>query len=79
MKSRFGQIIRISNISYPPKSLIGTKHIGHYLYCALISDSHKPGSLLKKANVLSRRIDHKRGVKNDNKNTMLMKPEYFHI
>jgi hypothetical protein len=38
---------------------------------------HKLGSLMKKANVLLRRIDHKRGVENDNKNTMLLKPEYF--
>jgi hypothetical protein len=32
---------------------------------------------MKKADVLSRRIDHKRGVEDDNKNTMLLKPEYF--
>jgi hypothetical protein len=37
---------------------------------------HKLGSLVKKANVLLRRIDHKRGVENDNKNTMLLKPEF---
>jgi hypothetical protein len=41
--------------------------------------THKPGSLMKKADILSRRVDHKRGVENDNKNTMLLKPEYFHI
>jgi hypothetical protein len=38
---------------------------------------HKLGSLMKKADVPSRRVDHKRGVENDNKNTMLLKPEYF--
>jgi hypothetical protein len=40
---------------------------------------HKPGSLMKKADTLSRRPDHKRGVENDNKNTTLLKPEYFRI
>jgi hypothetical protein len=40
---------------------------------------HKPGSLMKKADVLLRRVDHKSGVENDNKNTMLLKPEYFHV
>jgi hypothetical protein len=34
---------------------------------------------MKKADILSRRIDHKRGVENDNKNTMLLKPEYFRV
>jgi hypothetical protein len=38
-----------------------------------------PYSLMKKANTLSRRPDHKRGVENDNKNTTLLKPEYFRI
>jgi hypothetical protein len=34
---------------------------------------------MKKVYVLLRRIDHKRGVEEDNKNTTLLKPEYFHI
>jgi stalled ribosome alternative rescue factor ArfA len=34
---------------------------------------------MKKADILSRRIDHKRGVENDNKNTMLLKSEYFRV
>jgi RNase H-like domain found in reverse transcriptase len=41
--------------------------------------THKSGSLMKKADILSRRIDHKRGVENDNKNTTLLKPEYFRV
>jgi hypothetical protein len=40
---------------------------------------HKLGSLMRKADVLSRMIDHKRGVENDHKNTTLLKPVYFHI
>jgi RNase H-like domain found in reverse transcriptase len=40
MKLRFGQIIKISNTSCLPKTLIGAKHIGHYFYHALISNSH---------------------------------------
>jgi hypothetical protein len=34
---------------------------------------------MKKTDILSRRVDHKRGVENDNKNTMLLKPEYFQV
>jgi len=33
---------------------------------------------MKKANALSRRPDHKRGVENDNSNITLLKPDYFH-
>ena len=40
---------------------------------------HKPGSLMRKADVLSRRPDHKRGVEEDNKDITLLKPEYFRI
>jgi len=38
---------------------------------------HKAGTLMKKADVLSRRVDHKRGVEEDNTNVTLLKPEYF--
>jgi hypothetical protein len=34
---------------------------------------------MKKADTLSWRPDHKRGVENGNKNTTLLKPEYFRI
>jgi hypothetical protein len=34
---------------------------------------------MRNADVLSRRIDHKRGVEDDNKNITLLKPEYFRI
>jgi stalled ribosome alternative rescue factor ArfA len=34
---------------------------------------------MKKADILSRRVDHKRGVENDNKNTTLSKLEYFRV
>ena len=34
---------------------------------------------MRKADALSRRIDHKRGVEEDNKNVTLLKPEYFRI
>ena len=41
--------------------------------------THKVGTLMKKADALSRRPDHKRGVENDNSNITLLKPEYFCI
>jgi len=34
---------------------------------------------MKKADALSRRPDHKKGVENDNSNMTLLKPEYFRI
>jgi RNase H-like domain found in reverse transcriptase/Reverse transcriptase (RNA-dependent DNA polymerase) len=40
---------------------------------------NKPGASMGKANALSRRPDHKEGVKNDNKEVMLLKPEFFAI
>jgi hypothetical protein len=40
---------------------------------------HKPGTSMKKADLLSRRADHKRGVEDDNKEVTLLKPEYFRI
>ena len=40
---------------------------------------HKLGSLMKKADTLSRRPDHKKGVEDNNKDITLLKPEYFHI
>jgi len=41
--------------------------------------THKAGTLMKKADALSRQPDHKRGVENDNSNITLLKPEYFCI
>ena len=41
--------------------------------------THKAGTLMKKADALSRQPDHKKGVKNNNSNITLLKPEYFHI
>jgi len=41
--------------------------------------THKVGTLMKKADALSRWPDHKRGVENDNSNITLLKPEYFCI
>ena len=32
-----------------------------------------------KADVLSQRVDHKRGVEEDNENIVLLKPEYFRV
>jgi hypothetical protein len=46
------------------------------LSCFNYQPIYKAGSLMKKANVLSRRIDNKVGVEDDNKNTMLLKPKY---
>ena len=40
---------------------------------------HKVGSLMRKADALSRHIDHKRGVEEDNKNVTLLNPKYFRI
>jgi hypothetical protein len=37
------------------------------------------GSLMRKADALSRHIDHKRGVEEDNKDVALLKPKYFRI
>ena len=34
---------------------------------------------MKKADTLSQRPDHKKGVEDDNKDIMLLKPEYFRI
>jgi Integrase zinc binding domain/RNase H-like domain found in reverse transcriptase len=50
-----------------------------FLSCFNFRLIHKSGSLMKKADILSRRIDHKRGVENDNKNATLLKPEYFWV
>jgi len=41
--------------------------------------THKAGTLMKKADALSRRPDHKKGVENDNSNMTLLKPKYFRI
>ena len=38
---------------------------------------HKPGSSMAKADSLSRRPDHKKGVEHDNENVTLLKPEFF--
>jgi hypothetical protein len=40
---------------------------------------NKPGASMGKADALSRRPDHKEGVENDNKEVMLLKPEFFAI
>ncbi len=37
---------------------------------------HKPGMANKKANLLSRRVDHKQG-KEDNNEVIVLKPEHF--
>jgi hypothetical protein len=50
-----------------------------FLSCFNFHPIHKPRSLMKKADTLSQRPDHKMGVENDNKNTTLLKPEYFQI
>ena len=50
-----------------------------FLSCFDFDLVHKSGSLMKKANALSRRPDYKRGVEDDNKDITLLKPEYFRI
>ena len=40
---------------------------------------HKPGSSMAKADSLSRRPDHKKGVEHDNENVTLLKPEFFKV
>jgi len=50
-----------------------------FLSCFNFHLIHKSGSLMKKADTLSRRPDHKKGVENDNKDITLLKPEYFQI
>jgi hypothetical protein len=54
-------------------------HWALFLSCFNFRLTHKSESLMKKADILSRRIDHKGGVENDNKNTMLLKSEYFRV
>ena len=39
--------------------------------------THKPGTTMVKADSLSRRPDHKKGMENDNKDVTLLKPEIF--
>jgi len=41
--------------------------------------THKVGTLMKKADALSRQPDHKRGVENNNSNITLLKPKYFQM
>ena len=41
--------------------------------------SHKPGATMVKADSLSRRPDHKKGMEDDNKDVVLLKPEFFRI
>ena len=50
-----------------------------FLSCFNFHIVHKLGSLMKKADTLSRRPDHKKGVEDDNKDITLLKPEYFCI
>ena len=40
---------------------------------------HKAGTTMGKADSLSRRPDHKKGMEDDNKNVTLLKPEFFKI
>ena len=40
---------------------------------------HKVGSLMAKANTLSRYTDLKKEIESDNKDITLLKPEFFHI
>ena len=40
---------------------------------------HKPGPTMGKADALSRRADHKKGVEHDNENVTLLKPEFFKV
>src|SRR5436190_3101410 len=40
---------------------------------------HRPGKSMGKADILSRREDHKKGVEDDNLDTTLLKPEFFCI
>jgi hypothetical protein len=40
---------------------------------------HKPGTMMGKADALSRRADHKEGVEHDNENITLLKPEFFRV
>jgi len=40
---------------------------------------HKPGPTMGKADALSRRADHKEGIEHDNKDIVLLKPEYFKV
>ena len=41
--------------------------------------SHKPGATMVKVDSLSRRPDHKKGMEDDNKDVVLLKPEFFRI
>jgi hypothetical protein len=54
-------------------------HWALYLLCFNFHIIHKPGSLMKKADTLSQRPNHKKGVENDNKDSILLKPEYLQI
>ena len=40
---------------------------------------HKAGSLMAKADALSRRADLKKGIESDNKDVTLLKPEFFRV
>ena len=42
-----------------------------------ITMTHRPGKSSAKPDILSRRLDHKEGVENDNENVVLLKPEFF--
>ena len=50
-----------------------------YLSCFDFTLLHKAGKTLGKADSLSRRPDLKKGMENDNKDVMLLKPEFFKI
>ena len=48
-----------------------------YLSCFNFHLEHKAGSLMVKADALSRHVDLKKGIESDNKDVTLLKPEFF--
>ena len=50
-----------------------------YLSCFNFTLIHKAGTTMGKADSLSRRPDHKKGMEDDNKDVTLLKPEFFKI
>ena len=50
-----------------------------YLLCFDFKLIHKVGSLITKADSLSRKPDHEKRVENDNSDITLLKPKFFQI
>ena len=50
-----------------------------YLSCFDFHLEHKAGSLMAKADTLSRCADLKKGIESNNKDVTLLKPEFFHV